>query len=182
MAKIPLNRSIRFLVCNGLLLGAVVEGKLLCDRYFVWQQFRDDFQTQLQQVEQLDLSLQPYGTAKDRQLGDLQRLNALESLFVHGDQSLTVAMRLSNKLTQSGLQIRNFQPSSEANKAFQITFIAAGRFGQLMHFLQLNGGYWPLNYIDDLTIVPENQLSKHVLVSGVLRICQRNDQTGNIKC
>lgn len=169
-------------MCNGLLLGAIIECKLLTDCYFVWKELRDDYQTKLQQIEQLDLSLQSYGAAKNRQSVDIQRLNALQALYVHGDQSLTVAMRLSNQLTQSGLQIRSFQPSSEANKAFQITFIAAGSFGQLMHFLQLNGGYWPLNYIDDLSIVPENQLSKHLLVSGVLRICQLNDQLGNVKC
>lgn len=182
MAKIPQSRLLKLFMCNSLLLGAIVECKLLTDRYFVWQEARDDYQAKLQQVEQLDLSLQLYGSAKNRQLGDIQRLSALEGLFVHGDQLLSAAMRLSNQLAQSGLQIRTFLPSSEANNPFRVSFLAAGTFGQLMHFLQLNGGYWPLNYIDELTIVPENQLSKHLLVSGVLRICQLNDQAGNVKC
>ena len=87
------------------------------------------------------------------------------------DQTTKVAMILSNQLIQSGLQIKLFQPRLAQSPVQLINFQLSGSYRQLINFLQANSSSWPINVIDELSIVPESNASTRLLISGVSRVC-----------
>ena len=161
--KTPLSWSV--------LLVLIIAGYFFFGQFSQLQQLKSIHLAQIDRLRELKQDLAKYPDIEIQQQQDLAKLNQIVALMAEPDQTTKVAMILSNQLIQSGLQIKLFQPRLAQSPVQLINFQLSGSYRQLINFLQANSASWPINVIDELSIVPESNASTRLLISGVSRVC-----------